>query len=56
MQYNSYKIRTGKQELETEIENELMEILIDFGSTVDPFGFDSGDYDAAMEKLLKLVE
>ena len=56
MQYDSYEIRCGKQQLETPLETALMDILMEFGASVDGHGFDDGDYDTAMQSLLRLIE
>jgi len=53
--YDSFDVREGHQKLDTELEESLMNILMDFGGSVDSHGYDGGDYDAAMDKLLKIV-
>ncbi len=52
--YDSYKFRCGGQKL-PKTEKELMNILIEFGESIDPQGFDGGDYDTAMQKILRIV-
>jgi hypothetical protein len=53
MKYDSYTFRTEKEYRDklTSKEKELMLILMTFGATVDPHGYDDGDYEEAMKKL-----
>ena len=55
MKYDSYKIRMGKQVV-SPAEAELMRVLMEFGESIDPHGYDGGDYDRAMEKLVELLD
>ncbi len=55
IKYNSWLIREGKQELPTPQQHELMAILMTFGESIDPHGYDGGDYNTAMKELLKLM-
>ena len=52
--YDSYEIRCGGQKLETTLEAGLMDILMEFGASVDCHGFDDGDYDTAMKALIQI--
>jgi hypothetical protein len=53
--YCSYEMRCGKQQFDGEKEKLLMEILMEFGKSIDPHGYDDGDYDEAMDSLLKII-
>lgn len=53
-EYCSYNYRTGKQELNG-TEKELMEILMEFGKSIDHHGYDGGDYTTAIRKLIDVV-
>lgn len=53
--YDSYAIRCKTQILKSETEEQLMNILMEFGSSIDPYGSDGGDYDTAMEKILEII-
>lgn len=54
--YDSYRIRCGEQKLESELEQKLISILMEFGEDIDFQGCDDGDYDTAMDALLKLIK
>ena len=56
VEYDAYKVRMGEQELGTQLELSLMQILTDFGETIDPQGYDDGDYDLAMYRLASLFQ
>jgi hypothetical protein len=53
--YNSYEFRTNKKYREslTKKERSLMIALIAFGETIDPNGYDDGDYDSAIEMIME---
>lgn len=53
--YDSYDIRHGFQKLETELEKSFMDILMTFGKSIDNY-YDDGDYDTAMDMLMKAFE
>ena len=54
--YCSYRMRCGKQEFESDKEKQIMEILAGFGESIDPHGYDDGDYDEAMTCLLRVMD
>jgi len=56
MKYDSFKYRIGKQEFDTLDKYKLMDILIEFGKSIDPHGYDGGDYSKAVKSLLKLID
>lgn len=55
MKYDSYEDFIGKSKI-SPIEGKLMDILIEFGNSIDPHGSGDGDYDTAMLKLMELIK
>ena len=53
--FNSYSFRCGALKLSKK-ETKLMNILMEFGESIDKQGYDSGDYDTAIEKLFLMIE
>ena len=54
--YDSYDFRAKDKSIYTEYEKQLMLILMEFGATIDPYGYDDGDYKEAITKILKLFK
>lgn len=52
--YDSFLVRQGRIKL-NDLERELMEVLMEFGKTIDSQDYDDGDYDTAMRDLLDIV-
>ena len=44
----------GRVKKEEDIERRLMRVLLEFGYSIDPHGYDDGDYDTAMNRLASL--
>jgi hypothetical protein len=53
--YCSHEMRCGKQQFDSEKEKLLMEVLMEFGKSIDPHGYDDGNYDEAMTSLLEII-
>lgn len=53
--YDSYKYRCGNKALYTETEQKLMEVLMDFGESIDQHGYDDGAYKEAILEILKIT-
>jgi hypothetical protein len=51
---NSYAYRNGKQKLDT-ITGKLLDICMELGESIDPQGYDDGDYTTAIAKIKALV-
>ena len=53
--YNSYEFRTDKKYREslTQYECSLMLALMAFGESIDPHGYDDGDYDSAIKVIME---
>ena len=53
--YDSYDYRCGKLNL-SDLESKLMDILMDFGCSIDYQGYDGGDYEKAVKRILKIIK
>ena len=53
--YDSFDFRIGSSNL-NKVESELMKILIDFGISIDPHGYDDGNYEKPIKAILELLK
>jgi len=51
----SYEYRRGEIKM-TDLESKLMDVLMDFGHSIDSQGYDDGDYKKAIKKILKIIK
>ena len=53
--YDSYEYRCGRLKL-NDLESKLMDVLMEFGCSIDSQGYDDGDYKKAIKKILKITK
>ena len=53
--YDMWEYHTGRLKLDA-LDKELMEILTDFGESIDSQGYAGGDYDRAFKRLHRIFK